>query len=292
MSTSSPHRALSQAACGSAWFELGACVTVGLDCTSHRYAYGYYILLVIPMIPWLISAVLTGAALAWSRTFGKKQEVLGIHLGFMCANTEQVKNYGLACLKQSIPFLGVVYNNVCLLAFNTFSCFTLRDGTSVMTAAPLVVCWESEEHRAMVGISIVALIVYVFGFPAITLATTTYARKKDLLRDLTYLKTVGLFYREYGILGRFGSDASRSASAPWCSAKIHTHNRYGWRAASRRFRVAELLPRGLFGRMQGIAVLVITVALIMQFVCRCAPCSAKSTQCCSRSAPAHTHALM
>ncbi len=220
----------------------------------HRYAYGYYILLLIPMIPWVISAMLTGAALAWSRKFGETQEVFGIHLGFMCANMEQVKNYGFACLKQSIPFLGVVYNNVCLLAFNTFSCFKLRDGTSAMTAAPLVVCWESNEHRAMVGISIVALILYVFGLPAVTLATTTYARKKDLLRDPTQLKTVGLFYREYGEsisfphvrslactctpcrcelqnlsgiggTSRSFSDALHSASAQLCSAKIHTHSR-------------------------------------------------------------------
>jgi hypothetical protein len=230
------------------------CVAVAWT-APHRYAYGYYILLLIPVIPWLLSAMLTGAALAWSRKFGKTQEVFGVHLGFMCANMEQVKNYGFSCLKQSIPFLGVVYNNVCLLAFNTFSCFELRDGTSVMTAAPLVVCWESDEHRAMVGISIVALIVYVFGLPAVTLATTTYARKKDLLRDPTQLKTVGLFYREYGeskhtlaglSLHRAHNTAlmvlqspsisggtshsccggSSCVSAQLFSAKIHTHNRY------------------------------------------------------------------
>ena len=168
------------------------------DCFLHRYAYGYYILLLIPMIPWLITAMLTGAALLWSRSMGKNQEIFGVHLGFMCANTEQVKNYCLACVRESLPFLGVVYNNVCLLAFNAFACFELRDGTRVMTAAPLIVCWESDEHRTMIGISIVALIFYVAGLPAVTLVTTTYARKKDLLRDPATLKTVGLFYREYG----------------------------------------------------------------------------------------------
>jgi len=213
-----------------------------------KYAYGYYILLLIPLIPWLISAALTGAALAWSRTLGQKQEVFGVHLGFMCANTEQVKNYGFACMKQSIPFLGVVYNNVCLLAFYAFSCFTLRDGTSVMTAAPLIVCWESDEHRAMVGISIVALIVYVFGLPAVTLATTTYARKKDMLRDLTTLKTVGLFYREY------------------------EPEYYWWDFAFLVRRFALCLCAVVFSQnpyaQSGIAVLVITTAMIMQFVCR------------------------
>jgi hypothetical protein len=198
------------------------------DCSLHRYAYGYYILLLIPMIPWLITAMLTGAALLWSRSMGKNQEIFGVHLGFMCANTEQVKNYCLACVRESLPFLGVVYNNVCLLAFNAFACFELRDGTRVMTAAPLIVCWESDEHRTMIGISIVALIFYVAGLPVVTLVTTTYARKKDLLRDPTTLKTVGLFYREYGArqfdlnLAYFYAGLPRSAIVPLWSRR-HTH---------------------------------------------------------------------
>ena len=39
----------------------------------------------------------------------------------------------------------------------------LRDGTYVLRAAPSIVCYESYEHNVMTGISILALIVYVFG---------------------------------------------------------------------------------------------------------------------------------
>jgi len=49
----------------------------------------------------------------------------------------------------------------------------------------------------LVGIAIFALIVYVFGIPAVTLGITLYARKKDLLKDKVYLRLFGLFYREY-----------------------------------------------------------------------------------------------
>jgi hypothetical protein len=47
------------------------------------------------------------------------------------------------------------------------------------------------------AVSIVALIIYVFGLPAVTLVTTVYAHRKDKLRDVRYLQTIGLFYKEY-----------------------------------------------------------------------------------------------
>ena len=62
-----------------------------------------------------------------------------------------------------------------------------------------MVCYESQEHHLLVGIAIFALIVYVFGIPAVTLGITLYARKKDLLKDKVYLRLFGLFYREYGL---------------------------------------------------------------------------------------------
>ena len=42
----------------------------------------------------------------------------------------------------------------------------LRDGTYVLRAAPSIVCYESYEHNVMTGISILALVVYVFGGPS------------------------------------------------------------------------------------------------------------------------------
>lgn len=62
-----------------------------------------------------------------------------------------------------------------------------------------MVCYESQEHQVLVGIAIFALIVYVFGIPAVTLGITLYARRKDLLKDKVYLRLFGLFFREYGL---------------------------------------------------------------------------------------------
>jgi len=160
-----------------------------------RWSYGYYILLAVPLIPFVVTGLLSFVAWAWCRSV-KKRTWHGIHLGFMCNTPSQVEHFVLGYLKESIPFLGVVYNNVCLKAFAVFACKKLRDGTEILSVAPQVVCWESE-HRQLVAVSIVALIIYVFGLPCVTLGTTLYAHHKDKLRDVRYLETVGLFYKEY-----------------------------------------------------------------------------------------------
>jgi hypothetical protein len=67
-----------------------------------------------------------------------------------------------------------------------------------MMAAPEVVCWDSSEHKTMIAVSIVALIVYVFGLPAFTFGSTWYFHSKDRLRDPLVLQLIGIFYREYG----------------------------------------------------------------------------------------------
>jgi hypothetical protein len=101
--------------------------------TPGSYSYGFFALVIVPLIPFLISLLAFLLARFWANSI-KSREVLGFHLGFMCKTPEQANNYLHACLKQSVPFLGVVYNNVCLQAFGTFSCQTLRDGTAVMNA--------------------------------------------------------------------------------------------------------------------------------------------------------------
>ena len=50
----------------------------------------------------------------------------------------------------------------------------------------------------MVGICVVALIVYVFGLPAFTLGSMLYAKRKALLKNPHWLSTLGLFYKKYG----------------------------------------------------------------------------------------------
>ncbi len=67
------------------------------------------------------------------------------------------------------------YNSLCTKLFNSFSCFQLADGTYVLSAAPDLQCWDNVEHHAMVGVSILGIVVYVLGIPAYVLATMLYA---------------------------------------------------------------------------------------------------------------------
>ena len=44
---------------------------------------------------------------------------MNVRFGFMCETREQLEYYALSCMAPAIPFLGIVYNNVCLKGFGT-----------------------------------------------------------------------------------------------------------------------------------------------------------------------------
>ncbi len=69
---------------------------------------------------------------------------------------------------------------------------TLRSGMQVLIAAPQVVCYEYE-HNVLVGISILSLIVYVFGIPAIILGVTVYAKLNNKFINRDWLIVAGNF---------------------------------------------------------------------------------------------------
>ena len=52
----------------------------------------------------------------------------------------------------------------------------------------------------MMGISVLAIIVYVIGLPALTLFSTLYLYRNDEMRNPEWLVSLGLFYRDYGVL--------------------------------------------------------------------------------------------
>ena len=83
-----------------------------------RYSYGYYLLLVVPLIPFSIAGMLSGLAWVWLHKV-KRLKIMGVRLGFMCMQQEQFEHYALSCVSTSIPFLGIIYNNVCLKGFGT-----------------------------------------------------------------------------------------------------------------------------------------------------------------------------
>ncbi len=123
---------------------------------------------------------------------------MGRHYTFMCVTKDHVFRLGCHCISKSVPFLGVVYNSICIKSFSTFACVPLKDGTSVLSAAPSVVCWDSAEHNAMVAYSIVALLFYVFGVPAFTLGAIVFFRQRDMLKNAIVLGTIGSWYSWYG----------------------------------------------------------------------------------------------
>ena len=172
---------------------------------ERRYTYAYYVLLIIGLIPFFLSFALYGMARLWVRLTevvdnGKKQakhSIGWVHLPFMCEDREKARLLLMRGLRESTPFFGVVYNNVCSMTFASFSCMTLRSGMQVLIAAPQVVCYEYE-HNVLVGISILSLIVYVFGIPAIILGVTVYAKLNNKFTDRDWLIVAGIFYREYG----------------------------------------------------------------------------------------------
>jgi hypothetical protein len=157
---------------------------------------GFYCLVVIPVLPFAICGVLYGIARLWAK-YVKRESMFGLHFGFMVNSKELAWQYLLRCFKASVPFPGIVYNNMCQACFNIFSCQQLRNGLTVMAAAPAIVCWESARHQRLVVISVIALIVYVFGVPAFALGTVVWARRKDLLRHPDVLVAFGFFYTWY-----------------------------------------------------------------------------------------------
>jgi hypothetical protein len=122
-------------------------------------------MLMLPVLPFVLTCVFTAFAFLWSR-FIRRRYVMGFRLSIMCENSAQVKSYFLRWLTASVPFLNIVYNGICMKAFNTFSCIQLRSGVLVMAVAPEVTCWTTDEHSWMVVVSSVVIILYVAGVPA------------------------------------------------------------------------------------------------------------------------------
>ena len=143
--------------------------------------YSFYLSLALPLIPVAFGFVFTGLAWGWSsvpilrRNSGVTIASRKWRLGFMCENGAEVYQYLLAWLEFAVPFLNINYNSLCTKCFDTFLCSRLRDGAIILNVAPDIACWDNPEHQAMVGVSILGLVVYVLGIPAYVLATMLYA---------------------------------------------------------------------------------------------------------------------
>jgi hypothetical protein len=154
-------------------------------------------MLVVPLIPFALTVLFTGLAWIWSRTIAKRS-LGGFRMQFMLDDTAQLRAYFLSWLAVSIPFVHIIYNGICMKVFNSLSCFRLRDGTTVLSIAPDIVCWDSAQHRAMVACSIIAILVYVIGIPAYVFCSLRFAKRTDQLKDAEWLQVLGFLYYRYG----------------------------------------------------------------------------------------------
>jgi hypothetical protein len=176
---------------------------------------GYYLLLVIPLIPLTITGLLGLIAWAWQHWVGRRPAKIGwLTFSILCETREDVEHFVLRCLKESLPFFGVVYNNICLKSFAAFNCIALRDGTEVLSNAPSIVCYQSYSHNVMVGIAVLALIFYVFGYPFFVVAITSYLKVKDKLRKRKWLLLAGTYYRNYGECRGQSAQSKRRKDGP------------------------------------------------------------------------------
>jgi hypothetical protein len=82
--------------------------------------------------------------------------------------------------------------------FNTFSCIELRSGQKVMSVAPEVVCWETQEHGWMVVVSSLVIVLYVLGVPMYVFVVTWIAKRYDKFKSPVFLKIFGFLYIRYG----------------------------------------------------------------------------------------------
>jgi hypothetical protein len=82
------------------------------------------------LIPFGIVVVLTLLAWVWLHKV-KRPSFMGVKMGFMCVHKEHFEHYVLSNISAAIPFLTIVYNNVCLKGFGARSTTFLRAANRV-----------------------------------------------------------------------------------------------------------------------------------------------------------------
>ena len=92
-----------------------------------------------------------------------------------------------------VTLLVVIYNAVCVKAFQSFMCTRLSDGQEILTVAPEVICGSST-HRLLLSFSVVAIFVYVFGVPIALYHKLHALYKENMLSDPETIKRWGFLY--------------------------------------------------------------------------------------------------
>jgi hypothetical protein len=169
---------------------------------AHSLAYGdryedsHYILIFLPFIPFSVALTMSALAFLWARLVHRSR-IGPFRIGLFCETQQDARRYFMRWMGRTVPFLNILYTNMCVRSLQLFMCMPLRDGTSVLMASPEIRCWESREHQSMVIVAVFGLIVWVVGIPAYVSTSIYYAHRHDKLKDPDCLAVFGYLYRKY-----------------------------------------------------------------------------------------------
>ena len=169
---------------------------------THSLAYGgryedsHYILIFLPFIPFSVALTMSALAFLWARLVHRSR-IGPFRIGLFCETQQDARRYFMRWMGRTVPFLNILYTNMCVRSLQLFMCMPLRDGTSVLMASPEIRCWESREHQSMVIVAVFGLIVWVVGIPAYVSTSIYYAHRHDKLKDPDCLAVFGYLYRKY-----------------------------------------------------------------------------------------------
>ncbi|GBG24420.1 Triose phosphate/phosphate translocator, chloroplastic [Hondaea fermentalgiana] len=102
------------------------------------------------------------------------------------------KSIGLA-----FNFCFIAYPSLVVILLEPLSCIELADGSIVMQASPDIVCWESYHIYSLVIWSVLGILIYIIGIPALQLYILIIAESRDLKADPTFLERFGWMYSDF-----------------------------------------------------------------------------------------------
>ncbi|KAK3263594.1 hypothetical protein CYMTET_27609, partial [Cymbomonas tetramitiformis] len=130
-----------------------------------------------------------------SDTFAKC--MLAIAKYFECPTTEaESLIYVEEQLNTFTNFLNIVYHTLCIKSFTVFVCTELADGSSVLSMAPDIKCWEGE-HLLFLLAGVFGVQLYVLGIPLMLWMVVRNGERRAMLNDENYLRRYGWMYTRY-----------------------------------------------------------------------------------------------
>ncbi|KAK3239606.1 hypothetical protein CYMTET_50475, partial [Cymbomonas tetramitiformis] len=90
----------------------------------------------------------------------------------------------------------IMYHQLCKTCFEPWMCFKMGDELYYMQASPDIECWNAA-HYHFLALSVVGLVVYVFGIPAWHVGVLYFGTKHAVLGEASFTAKFGWMYEAY-----------------------------------------------------------------------------------------------